>query len=724
MGRSDPGFESELRIPVRSVIIVLTVLALAVQPLSETLLAPPLRVQWRNCILILYALLVFAWLLDGWKPWAANWFVVVSLVAIVWLANDWQGTPGTLALMAVPTGLVAVLIGLPAALATALGETTLLLLLPGAIGAGIDWAATGVALLAIWATLGVMAAAYHHIHAVARWSWEYYQNAQGLLEEARDRKAQLEQALDDLTHANRQLALANERTAALRLIAEEAQKTRAAFVARVSHEFRTPLNMIVGLVGLMVESPEVYSQRLPPEVLEDLRIVRRNCEHLSSMVSDVLDLSQAESGRLALHRERVDLAEIIDGALAVVHPLTEKKGLGLQVTVPDDLPKIYCDRTRIRQVILNLVSNAARFTEEGGITIHVAEQELHIIVSVADTGPGILPEDVERVFEPFCQGTGTLWRDKGGSGLGLSISKQFVELHGGRIWLESELGVGTTFFVQLPISPPMAHIVRPGHSIREDWVWVERTSRAKLPGLPSRPRVVICDETGDLYPALTRYSDDVEFVDVRSLAQVTRELQECPAHAVVLNAVSPDNLWPLVERAGPEMPDTPVIGCAVPPQMERAWKVGAVNYLIKPVTRPVLEEAIRAVGKPVRRVLVVDDDPDVLQLFTRMLQTCDGTLEVMTASSGEQALAELRGSLPDLVLLDIIMPEVNGWQVLAAKSQDDAIKDIPVILVSAQNPREQPLASRALLVTMGEGLSLSKVLRCSLELSALLLQPD
>jgi len=172
------------------------------------------------------------------------------------------------------------------------------------------------------------------------------------------------------------------------------------------------------------------------------------------------------------------------------------------------------------------------------------------------------------------------------------------------------------------------------------------------------------------------------------------------------------------------MPDTPVIGCAVSPQLDRALKVGAVDYLTKPVTRPVLEEAIRAVGKPVRRVLVVDDDPDALQLFTRMLQTCDGALEVVTASSGEQALAELRGSPPDLVLLDIIMPEVNGWQVLATKSQDDAIKDIPVILVSAQDPREQPLASRALLATMGEGLSLSKVLRCSLELSALLLQPD
>jgi len=406
-----------------------------------------------------------------------------------------------------------------------------------------------------------------------------------------------------------------------------------------------------------------------------------------------------------------------------VRPLVEKKGLSLQVKIPADLPEIYCDRTRVRQVILNLASNAARFTEEGGITIHAMAQDQHVVVSVADTGPGILPEDAERIFDPFCQGTGNLWRDKGGSGLGLSISKQFVELHGGRIWLESEPGIGTTFSVELPISPPMEHVVRPGHQIREDWVWLKRASRASLSDAHHRPRVVVCDETGDLYPAFTRYFDEVEFVDTRGLAEAARVLQRCPAHAVVLNTASPDDLWPLVERARIEMPDTPVIGCSVPPQVERALEAGAVDYLTKPVTRADLEGAMQVVGKPVGHVLVVDDDPDVLQLFTRMLRACDGTLEVTAASSGEQALDELCSKPPDLVLLDIVMPEMDGWQVLALKGRDEMMRDIPVVLVSAQDPREQPLASQALVATMGSGLSLNKLLRCSLEISALLLQP-
>jgi CheY-like chemotaxis protein len=255
-------------------------------------------------------------------------------------------------------------------------------------------------------------------------------------------------------------------------------------------------------------------------------------------------------------------------------------------------------------------------------------------------------------------------------------------------------------------------------------VWIARAARADLPSSLSKPRVLICDETGDLYPAFTRYTDEIEFVDTRDLAQVAQEVRECPAHAVVLNTVSPHDLWPLAERARLETPDTPIIGCSVPPQVERALQAGAAGYLVKPVTRADLQEVIRAVDRPVRRVLVVDDDLDVLQLFTRMLCGCDGTLEVATASSGEQALEALRSVPPDLVLLDIIMPETNGWQVLEIKRQDEVIRDIPVVLVSAQDPREQPLASQALLATMDEGLPLSKLLRCSLEISALLLQPD
>jgi signal transduction histidine kinase/CheY-like chemotaxis protein len=609
-----------------------------------------------------------------------------------------------------------------AAAVTAVGETALLALWASKMLAVQEGAAIAVALGTIWAVLGVMCAVYVPVYQLGGWMWAYFQRARGALEEERDRKAQLGQALDDLAHANRQLLLINERLAALRLIAEEAQKTKAAFVAKVSHEFRTPLNMIIGLIDLLVETPGVYGPDLPPALFEDLEIVHRNCEHLSSMVNDVLDLSQAEAGRLSLHREYVDLSEIIAGALAVVRPLMEKKALALHVAIPDGLPAVYCDKTRIRQVVLNLVSNAARFTEKGSIAIHVAQQDSHVVVSVADTGPGISPEVAERIFEPFCQGIGSLWRDKGGSGLGLSISKQFVELHGGRIWLESQEGVGTTFAFDLPISLPAPHVDRPERWIKEDWIWLERPSRTRLPEPSYRQRVVLCDATGDLFPAFARCSDEVEFVQTRDLARAAQELRRCPAHALVINALSPDDLWPLVRRARSEVPDMPVIGCSVPPQLETALQAGAIDYLIKPVTRNDLEAAIRVTGRPVKRVLAVDDDPDVLQLWTRMLHACDGGMEVIGATGGAQALDALRSERPDLMLLDIVMPDVDGWQVMERKQQDAAIQDVPVILISAQDPIEQQRKSPLFLATVGDGFSVSQLLHCSLALSSFLLQ--
>ncbi len=711
----------ELRVSPKPVIATLAVLGWVFGLLNDYLPDPSKAMDF---VLLLFTLLAALWLLANRKPYVGRWFTIAVLIGMVYLGSSWLGVPGLLTLMVIPTALAAPLLGLPAAAATALGETVLLLLLRRTVAAGVDSATLGAALIGIWAVLGVMSAAYLPVYRLSGWLWEYFERSQSDLEEARDRKAELVQTLDDLAHANRQLALGNERLAALRQIAEQAQKTKAAFVAKVSHEFRTPLNMIIGLVGLMVDDPEVYHRELPPAVRQDLKIVHRNCEHLSSMVNDVLALSQAEAGRLTLHRERVDLAEVIDRALAVVRPLLEKKNLSVQVIVPDDLPEVYCDRTRIRQVILNLVSNAARFTEEGDITIRAVEQDQQVVISVADTGPGIPPEDTESIFEPFYQSATSLWRDKGGSGLGLSVSKQFVELHNGRIWLESEMGVGTTFFFGLPISPPMAPLAKPGHWIKDDWIWVERTSRPRLPDSHYKPRVVVCDETGDLYPALTPYSDEVELVDTRNLAQVVRELQQSPAHAVVFNTASQGDLWPLLEKARREMQDTPIIGCCVPRQLERALRAHAVDYLVKPVSRGDLEEAIQRGGSPVKRVLIVDDDPQVLHLWGRMLQARDDTLEVTTASSGEQALEELRSQSLDLVLLDVVMPNMDGWQMMAIKDQDKTIRDVPVILVSARDPTEQPLASQAMLVTMGHGLSLSKILRCSLGISALLLQPD
>ena len=411
--RSDPGLESELRISPKPVLAVLVAVSQFLAWGAEFLLHPD-KVVGRAILLFLVvlALSTISWLLFAWKPLVGRWSTVLTLVATTVLASSWLVVPEGLALLTVTTALAATLIGLPgAAVIVAVIPVLLGLLLIYPI-TPLDASAIVVAMVAPWAMLAVMHAAYRPLRQRVAWVEDYFQHTHHVLEEARDRKAELEQALEGMAHANRQLALANERTTALRTIAEEAQIAKATFVASVSHEFRTPLNMIVGLVELMVEAPEIYAVMLSPKMHKDLETVHRNCERLSKMINDVLDLTQMEAGRLALHREHVDLKEIVESCAAAVDPLLQQKQLSLQIAIPDDLPQLHCDRTRTEQVILNLLSNAARFTQEGRITVEATQQDQQVRICVRDTGPGILPQDAERVFEPFWQGPNQLWRER------------------------------------------------------------------------------------------------------------------------------------------------------------------------------------------------------------------------------------------------------------------------------------------------------------------------
>lgn len=679
-----------------------------------------------SLFLILCGLAGAGWLLARWKPLAGRWFTVVASSAAVHLVGIWLGIPGSLFWAAIPVALAIPLLGLSAAVVAAVGESAIVLYLARYLVGGTEGYTSSVvaALVTIWGVFAALCAMHYRVRQRCVWLDAYFEHAQQFLEEARDHRADLEQALGDLAHANRQLTLMNERVNTLRLIAEEAQKAKTRFVARVSHEFRTPLNMIIGLVDLMAETPEIYDVTPSPRMREALQVVHRNCQHLSDMVSDVLDLTRIETDRMVLHRERFDIGEVVDSAVEAVRALMESKHLTLQVTVAENVPEVYCDRTRIEQVILNLMSNAARYTVEGKITVAVSRQDQLVQVSVMDTGPGIPPQDLGRIFEPFCQGTSDFWRDKGGSGLGLSISKQFVEMHGGRMWVESELGVGTTFVFELPISSPIPLAGSPGHQIRRDWIWHERQSRPTLPDSHYNPRLVIYDETGDLHTMLPRYSGEIEFVEARGIAEATGALKQAPAHAILLNAPDPKNVLSRIEMLKRGSAGTPIIGCSIPRSAERAKSLGVLGHLIKPLARDDLKQAICAIDPPARHVLAVDDDPEAAQLLSQMLRVCDDALKITIACSGKEVLDQLRSDPPDLMLLDIVMPNMDGWQVLEYITSHEELPNVPTFFVSGQDPRDQPPRSDFLLAAIDGGLSLNNLLRCSLEISNLLLQPE
>jgi signal transduction histidine kinase/CheY-like chemotaxis protein len=720
MNQIDLNLASELRISSRQVFAGLVFFGLTLIFASDFLAVSPDPFKAARLGLLISVLSLVGWLLSKWRLEVARWFIIMTLVVFVFGGINWLETPVFLTLVVMPVMVAAILDGFLAAIITAVVESLLLGLLPPAI----DLGSTLIIFLAIWATVGMILAVYHPLYELTHWSWDHYRQAQDLLEEARDRKVELHQALDDLAHAYRELTLLNERVTAMRLVAEEAQAAKTTFVAKVSHEFRTPLNMIIGLTDVLMDTPEVYGETLSPVLLEDLRIVHRNCEHLSKMVNDILDLSQTEMGRLTLRREWVDLTEDVEAALTIVQPLLEKKRLAWQIDIPPDLPQVYCDQTRIRQVILNLVSNAARFTNQGCITVSICQREQYLIVNVADTGPGILPEDAQKIFEPFYQAGSNPWRDQKGSGLGLSISKQFVELHGGQMWLESEPGRGSIFSFQLPISLPTSPPASPARWISRDWIWHERTAEAKLPLLPHKQRIIVCDDTGELDDSLAARADEVEVIILNSLEQAIHEAQAVPAHAVVINTNSHPNLESIIDQAKIALPDTPIITGAFPSRTKDAFAAGAANYLVKPVTRFDLENALKAIDRPIQRILITDDDLDFQQLLRRMLLIYDPSLEIIAAANGEQALSQLRAHSPDLLLIDIAMLGLDGWQTLEQKKQDMSIKDIPVIIVSAQDPAGQPITTPSLRAMMGPGISADKFLQCSLELSALLLESN
>ena len=351
----------------------------------------------------------------------------------------------------------------------------------------------------------------------------------------------------------------------LRREAEEARRSKEQFVANVSHELRTPLNMIIGFSEMAMYSPETYGPNIPQALLADLEIVLRNSRHLSSLIDDVLDLSQIDAGQMALRKEPTALGEIIAAVATAVRPLFNSKGLYLRTDIPRNLPPLHCDRIRIRQVMLNLLSNAGRFTEKGGVRVGARQEGNQVVVSVADSGPGIKADEADKVFKPFQQLDGSIHSYWTGSGLGLSISKHFVELHKGRMWLESEPGQGTTFFFRLPVEEDV--LSADGEVMR--WfspysTYVERTHIPSLPVPANRPRLIVFEHGSTLSRFLTRYLDNAELVPVTSLKQAMHEIEQIPAQALLLNAASVSESLGRIEQEIALPFGLPVIVCSVP----------------------------------------------------------------------------------------------------------------------------------------------------------------
>ena len=637
----------------------------------------------------------------------AAWVMLAACFGVNLMLISWTGLAEAVLFLALPVGLTAVLIGLRASIATAAACTCYLLFGLGQIEAVLRFAVV----VHIWVTIWLVWLTSRPLLLARQWFEASYDQSRAALEKSRDYHFQLRRALDDLTEAHHQLTQLNRLAHDLRHQADAARRSKEQFVANVSHELRTPLNMIIGFSEMALNSPQTYGRNIPQSLLADLEIVLRNSQHLSSLIDDVLDLSQIEAGQMALMKEAVALGEIVDEAVTAVRPLFNSKGLTLRRDIPPNLPDLYCDRARIRQVLLNLLSNAGRFTERGGVSVCARQVEKAIIVSVADTGPGISADEIDDIFKPFQQLDGSVQSHWAGSGLGLSVSKHFVELHRGRMWLESEPGRGATFYFRLPIEAAISTATDGMMRWFSPYsTFVERTHIPSLPATANRPRLIVVEEGNALSRLLARYLDNAELAPVTSAEEALEAIEAFPAQALLVNAASVSESLGRIENEIALPFGLPVIVCSLPDLGAAADSLGADDYLIKPISRDDLLAALDRLENEIKTILIVDDEPDVLRLFRRMLASAGRNCRVLRASSARQARQIMLDTKPDVVLTDLVMPERDGYQLIAEMKADPLLRDIPIVVASARDPSSQPTVSKSLAVVRGGGIAIPQLL--------------
>ncbi|HEX5416039.1 MAG TPA: ATP-binding protein, partial [Chloroflexota bacterium] len=515
----------------------------------------------------------------------------------------------------------------------------------------------------IIAVIGVWSLSFHLFQAL-NWYVASYSEAERQTRDAREHRAQLVQALKQLDNAYYRIERAN---AALQLAwksADEAERSKTELATNISHELRTPLNLITGYSELMMTSPASYQGTvLPAAYRGDVNAIYRSAQHLLALADDVLDLAQMEVGRLGLTREPVDLAQVVRDAASLIREYIEAKGLSLVVAVPAAVPTVIADRLRVRQVLINLLTNAARFTESGSVELAVTVRESDLYVQVTDSGPGIQPDALPRVFEQF------VTRDRqragwhSGTGLGLPISKRFVELHGGEMGVESVVGQGTTFWFSLPLL----------RSADEEPPTLETLHHQNYRGQPEQI-IVLAHADLALARLLQRHLGGFRIEVASDLADAVSRARNLRAVAVLAD---------LESAAAPDC-DVPVIYCPLPRTEHLVRRLGVADYLVKPVSRDTLLSAIHRLGVPVASILIVDNDDRFTRLLARMLLSGRPDCRVTTVYNGDDALDALRSARPDLLLLDLAMPGMGGLDVLERMVEDPALANVKVIVISAQ----------------------------------------
>lgn len=456
----------------------------------------------------------------------------------------------------------------------------------------------------------------------------------------------------------------------------EVDRLKSQFLANMSHELRTPLNSIIGFSRVIlkgIDGPINDLQR------QDLTSIYNSGQHLLGLINDVLDLSKIEAGKMELQFEEINIADLVNSVMSTAVGLVKDKPIKLHHFVEPDLPMVMADNTRIRQVLLNFISNAAKFTDAGSITVEAKksispDNKPEVMVVVTDTGQGIDEKGREKLFLPFSQVDDSPTRKTGGTGLGLSISRSFIELHGGRIGLLwSEIGKGSAFFFTLPVQQP-----------------AKQTKELKSDEILSKTEKVILAIDDDLQ-VIKLYERFLQTSGYKVVALTQPKLAVERARSLKPFAITLDVMMPEVDgwqvihalKNDPQTRDIPVIICSILEEEEKGFSLGAADYLVKPFLQEDLVNAVYRLNRQnrIHRILVVDDSLEDQRLIQKTLAE-NKNFEIFAAFDGEKALQMIQSIKPDAIILDLFMPELDGFQLLEKIRTDNEFRNIPIIILT------------------------------------------
>ena len=532
-----------------------------------------------------------------------------------------------------------------------------------------------------------------------------YPGREGLsifLQDITERKQAEEQLLD----LNRDLdSRVQDRTAKLmaaiesaeeaRVKAEDANRSKSEFLANMSHELRTPLNAIIGYSEMLEEDASDVGQ---DDFLPDLQKIQGAGKHLLGLINSVLDLSKIEAGRMELFLEDFSIQQLVAEIADTIQPLAHKNGNHLTVFCPDHIGQLHGDKTKLRQSLFNLLSNACKFTQNGDITLTVEQMPSPneedkgewICFTTTDTGIGMQSEQIDKIFDAFTQADASTTRKYGGTGLGLAITKQFINMMGGNVEVESTYGQGTTFTIEMP------QIVQGGRSVGEtffapalatsgDFKTDISSLASNLPG----NTILVIDDDRDTREILQRSLSDAGYTVVCAAdgKEGVEKAMEVRPDAITLDVMMPQqDGWSVLKtlKSIPEVAGIPVILLSIVDDKPTGKSLGAADYLTKPVDRGQLLQVLQRhlVDEESPSILIVEDDVNAREIMGRFLQQQDW--EVTLASNGREALDYLEEKSPSLIVLDLMMPEIDGFEFMGLLRDNPTWAEIPVIVVTAK----------------------------------------